>query len=121
MFAWMFDPVCPATGTEPWCSWVRPHCPQNTGGAATAMAPPASATQRHATILFLGSVLMIPSVFLQILAASGAPRERRDARLAAHRVPRDLSLDRTLQGPPGLVRGGHYPLLQKHPPARLPP
>src|SRR5439155_8278735 len=72
MFARMLDPVCPATGTEPWCSAVRPHCPQNTGGAATAMAPPASATQRHAAILFLGSVLMIPSMCLQILAAPAA-------------------------------------------------
>src|SRR5438128_10707447 len=79
MFARIVDPVWPATGTLPWCSGSRPHCPQNTAGpGATATAAPASATQRHATVLFLGSILMVPSAVLQRPGcAQTLPRERR--------------------------------------------
>src|SRR2546426_530239 len=64
MFARMFEPVWPATGTMPVWSGVRPHCPQNgrdPPAAKTPAAAPASPRQRHATILFLGSFLMVPS------------------------------------------------------------
>src|SRR2546423_5633719 len=122
MFARILDPVWPATGTALWCSCVRPHWPQNTCAAgATARAAPASATQRHATIFFLGSILIFPSSILQgPSGAGGAPRERPDARPPADRPARDVRPLRALHVAPGLVRQAHGPSLPTHLAAPLP-
>src|SRR6266446_3281188 len=102
MLARILDPVCPATGTKPWCSDVRPHWPQKTDAAgATATAPPARITQRHAMTLFLGSVFMIPSIVVQDSRAAAIGARARHARTAILQSARDLSPERHA---PGLTR-----------------
>src|SRR6266851_3973160 len=121
MFARMFEPVWPATGTMPVWSGVRPHCPQNgrdPPAAKTPAAAPASPRQRHATILFLGSFLMVPSAVCKDRVACKRPPRAPDARWAVDRLARDLRRVRALHDAPGLVRKADGQPLPTHDAAR---